>query len=351
MKLTKPAAILLLILAATVAYWNSFDVPFVFDDMVSVQRNYGVRTGYFNWNPLDGRWVLYLTFTLNSMLSGQDVWGYHLINLLLHILNGIAVFLIAEHLLGGVNPAALAAAVFLLHPVQTESVVYVSSRSELLSTAFYLAGFLLFLKSRAPGILLALGVGICLFLGIGSKETAITLPAVILAYDWIFNGKPWQRWRFYLPFVIAVPLGIYHIFTMIRPSLGGTAWHYFLTQTRVLVQYLGIIAWPAHLNLEHDVAPSTEFDSAVLGSLALLSLILLGGWLARRPFPILTFSVFWFFITLAPTSSFFPIADLMFEHRLYLPMAGVVLSVPLLMDAVSAGFERLRTNYAYLWSS
>ncbi|PYS13540.1 MAG: hypothetical protein DMG15_10860, partial [Acidobacteria bacterium] len=85
----------LLFLAALIAYWNSFRVPLVFDDLLTIQRNAGVRFGEFHWG-LAGRAVLYLTFTLNYVWSGQEVWSYHFINFCLHFLNGLLVFVLAE---------------------------------------------------------------------------------------------------------------------------------------------------------------------------------------------------------------------------------------------------------------
>src|SRR5438552_18897624 len=94
------------ILSATAlgAYWNSFSVPFVFDDLLTIQKNTGVRFGEFAWNLLGARSVLYLTFTLNSIWSGQAVWSYHLVNLLLHLLNGLLIFLLAERMFRHFEP-------------------------------------------------------------------------------------------------------------------------------------------------------------------------------------------------------------------------------------------------------
>ena len=138
---------LIVVLAGVVAYWNSLDVPMVFDDYLSVQRNTGVRFGdALSPRTLGGRSLLYVTFAINYALHEQDVWGYHFVNLLLHLLNGILVLFAAEHVMRrvGVDPsrvrayAVLAATFFEVHPVQTQAVTYISSRSEVLSTFFYL---------------------------------------------------------------------------------------------------------------------------------------------------------------------------------------------------------------------
>ncbi len=348
-----------------VAYWNSFDVPLVFDDLATIQRNSGVRFGEFDWNPLSGRTVLYLLFTANYIWAGQDVWSYHLINLVLHLLNGILIFFIAERIfqrvglaeLRGRTYAALASALFLVHPIQTESVTYISSRSELLSTFFYLIALFLFIiwPERKIGFFLSCVVAVPFLLGIGSKETAVTLPATLLLYDFVFlsGGRlrtVFSRWRFYTTFIVGGAGVIYYFLTgPLRQSIGAGASGnlsssiYFLTQVRVIVRYIRLLFLPAGLNLDYDFRPSTGLEPAVIASFLLLGGILVLGWFLRQRAPIFTFSIFWFFITLSPTSSFVPILDVIFEHRLYLPLAGVCLIFPLLIEMV---YTRMRPHLA-----
>src|SRR5439155_3681139 len=243
----------LLFLAALIAYWNSFRVPLVFDDLLTIQRNAGVRFGEFHWG-LAGRAVLYLTFTLNYVWSGQEVWSYHFINFCLHFLNGLLVFVLAEQVFRHVEIneqrrrlyAGLASAFFLVHPVQTESVTYISSRSELLSTLFYLGGMLIFIlwPERKIGFLCSLAVGVAYFFGIGSKETVVTLPASIFLYDFIFISRAdfralAARWRLYGTFLVGAVVGIYVIATKLLATSIGPQWpghlstrQYFLTELR-----------------------------------------------------------------------------------------------------------------------
>ncbi len=349
--------VLLLLGLSLAAYWNSFSVPFVFDDSVSIQRNTGVRFGEFGWNFRSARTVLYLTFTLNYLWFGQEVLSYHVVNFLLHFLNGLLLFLIAERVCLRLNNnerlsrgfAGLAAAFFLVHPVQTESVTYISSRSELLSTSFYLLGFFLFVMwpEKRIGFFLSCLVGVAFFFGLGSKETVITLPATIFLYDFfIVSGSQFRplfpRWRFYVPFVIGGLGAVYYILTRALAGAVGAGlpghlsnWNYFLTQTRVIVRYIYLVFFPVGLNLDYDFPASTSlFEPAVLASITFLSGILVVGWLIRRKHPVFAFSIFSFFVTLSPTSSFVPILDVIFEHRLYLPLAGVCLSFPFLIDTV-----------------
>ena len=164
-----------------IAYWNSTDVPFVFDDMLTIQRNPGVHfDDYFRLSQyVNTRSLLFLTFAINNRLGGQNVLGYHLVNLGLHILNGILIFGIACQIFRKVEVektrarlfAFCAAAFFLVHPVQTEAVTYISSRSELLSAFFYLIGlgcFVAFPENKI-GFLASLAVLVSLLLGFGGK--------------------------------------------------------------------------------------------------------------------------------------------------------------------------------------
>ena len=348
----------------TLAYLNSFVAPMVFDDLLSIQRNAGVRFGdYFDVNLLNGRALLYLTFTANYFFHGQAVWGYHLVNLILHILNGVLIYFVASQIFRLLfedsgrsrSLATLAAGFFLVHPVQTESVTYISSRSELLSTFFYIGAVLIFVKTprQKIGFWLSLVVALMFVLGIASKETVISLPAVLFAYDFIFLSgaslrSTLSRWKFYLPFVAGAVIVGYRLLTITLVGAAGAGavghlspWNYFLTQLRVIVRYIQVTLLPVGLNLDYDFAPSFRLtEPSVLASLAVILATLGLAWYLRKKRPVFSFSIFWFFLTLAPTSSVVPILDTIFEHRLYLPMVGVCLSFPLVVD----GLLRLATR-------
>ena len=346
--------ILVLCVLAVAAYINSVHAPFVFDDGASVERNPGVRFGDYHLGSLFWtRSLLFASFALNHKFGGMDVWGYHAVNLVLHILNGILVFLIARIIFSktGVSDplsqwmAGLAAGLFLVHPLQTESVTYISSRSELLSTFFYALAVFLFVRwpERRIGFGLAIAISVLFVFGLGSKETVISLPAALIVYDFIFIAKGrvrplLDRWRFYIVFLaLGAAGGVYLIGqwrTFFRPDprlISPT--HYLLTQLRVMVQYIRLLFLPVGLNLDHDFRVSTSlFEPAVLLCLAILLTLIAAAFYWRRSRPILAFSIFWFFLTLTPTSSFFPIQDVIFEHRLYVPLVGVCLLFPVLLQ-------------------
>ncbi len=355
------------ILVGVIAYWNSFDAPLVFDDFLTIQNNDFVRFGdVLSFRPFGARSLLYMTFGINYALHEQDVWGYHLVNVTLHLLNGLLILLIALYTFRRIEIeeskariyAVLAGAFFVCHPIQIQAVTYVSSRSETLSTFFYLLALFVFVRapSRWIGFGLSLVVGTIMYLGLLSKETVISLPAGLLVYDFLFRSRSslrelLSRWRFYVTFLVGGTVAGYYLLTgPLRNAVGSaqtgnlTVWYYLLTQSKVIVHYLQLTLFPIGQNLDHDVPPSVSpFEPAVFASLLVIAGLFAIAWFTRLRSPVVAFSIMWFFVTLAPTSSFVPIIDFMFEHRMYLPMAGICLSFPILLDLFGRTIrERIR---------
>ena len=377
--------IVVLALLGIGAYWNSLHAPFVFDDLDSVQRNRLVHFVNQYYNQFSAypspRSILFLTFAFNNWLNEQNPLGYHIVNLVLHILNGFLVFAIARRIYNaspsgrgrrdsqragapgegrefgpilrpspyplpvGEGYALIAAAFFLVHPIQTESVTYISSRSELLSTMAYLGGMLSFMwiPEQKIGFFASLLMLLLFALGFGFKETVVTFPAAILLYDYWFVAKAniralLSRWRFYLSFVVVGAAGSYWLlrddFALVK-TFGGAlqAWHYFLTQFRVIARYIRLLVFPSGLNLDYDFPMSGSLlEPATLLSFLMILFLAFLGWKWRNSRQIYSFSILWFFLALSPTSSIIPIPDVIFEHRVYLPLVGVCLSFPFAME-------------------
>jgi tetratricopeptide (TPR) repeat protein len=340
----------------------------VFDDFLTIQSNEGVRFGdnLFSPQTRGGRGLLYLTFAVSYALHEQEVWGYHLVNVTLHLLNGLMLLFIALYTFRRLEIeeskariyALLGALFFVCHPIQTQAVTYISSRSETLSTFFYLLAVLVFVRapSRSIGFVLSLFVGAIMYAGLMSKETVISLPAALLVYDFLFlsGGKVrgvLDRWKFYLPFLVGGAAAGYYLLTgPLRNAVGSaqvgnlTPWYYLLTESKVILRYIQLTLLPIGQNLDHDIYPSTSLlEPVVLASSVTLVCLLGLAWFVRIQCPVVSFSILWFFVTLAPTSSFVPIVDFMFEHRMYLPMVGICMSFPILIDLFGRTLkERIR---------
>jgi hypothetical protein len=347
---------LLLVLPA-LAYANSLRVPFALDDDTSIVVNPAIGT--WAGHESASRRIAYLTLKLNYALGGLDPLGYHLVNLAIHLLSGLVVFALVRRLLllahgpGGVDDtvrdraegAALAGAlIFALHPIQTQAVTYVVQRIASLATLFYATAMLLYVVARTaarPGRRLAALVAALVSAGAAmfTKEIAFTLPLAILLLELVFfEASPRRRLAILLPLLgmlALIPL-VYASrgLSVLDKSLGGSVasrLSYAATQPGVVVRYLRLLLWPVGQNLDHDVPLEPGFGSpAVLASLLLLLALGLGALalLSRRRGPgarIAGAGGLFFFLALSVESSVVPLADTMFEHRLYLPMLGVAL--------------------------
>jgi tetratricopeptide (TPR) repeat protein len=345
----------LLVVLAVVAYHNSFSAPFNFDDESSIINNATIRTFWPIWNVLSppatagvgGRPLVNLTLALNYAWGGVDhVWGYHAVNLAIHIGAGLVLWgLVRRTLLrpalrerfGAVAPslALVIAILWVVHPLQTESVTYLSQRTEALMGLFYLLtlyGFVRSAEAPRPGPWQVFSVAACL-LGVLSKEVIVTAPAMVLLYDRTFvagsfRAAWWQRWRYYLA-LAGTWLVLGYLMTDITQRGAGfgptvTGWEYALTSCRTVLHYLWLTVWPHPLVLDYGTAVLKNAAAAAPQAVALAALI--GGTImALRWRPAIGFLGAWFLVTLAPTTSFVPVAmQPMAEHRMYLPLAAVV---------------------------
>ena len=318
--------------------------PFVFDDRVLPFMAPGMETRPFSAWIGAIRPLLMFSFWVDFTRSGTESGAYHTTNLILHLLNSGLVALIAARLLlwtgvDGVKRSALAVfagGLFLLHPVQTESVAYVASRSETLSIFFFYAAFAVFLyrDDRAITTPRTLAILALFAAAVSTKEHTVVLPALVLIADY-FWGRGGIRKNAVLYGVLAAAgaAGGYFVFRILKRSgtagfsVGGrTPLTYFYTQCRVIWTYARLFIWPAGQNLDPDVALSgTLFDhGAIFGLLALIG-VLAAAWIYRKRFPLASFGVVAFLLLLAPTSSLVPIFDVQAEHRMYLPFLGLAL--------------------------
>jgi tetratricopeptide (TPR) repeat protein len=338
----------LLALAIGAAYANSLHIPFHFDDWHVLERNPHIRTlanvpRFFTDANVttvlpqnrDLRPVLMATFALNYAISGAATWSWHLLNMLLHWIAALLVFrIVRDHLwLGDEAPlvAGAAALIVAVHPLNTETLDYLSARSALLTTVFYLAAFDAAARGRRGACLLLY------VLAMLTKAIALTLPIVLLGYFLLDRTRASAPRRFIpwglLAAVTAVAVaGIaYRALLVPRSALesthqaGITPWIYFMTEWSAYLYYLRLFLWPDALVADRLDYPYAHSFLAFQAWGSLLALVALGAlaWRARRRAPALTFAALWYALTLAAESSFFPLAEPVNEHRPYLAMLGL----------------------------
>ncbi len=361
-----PSVLLLLVFLTTVGfviYSNTFDGAFQLDDETSITTNERIHRlediGTI-WRHWPARFLTYLSLAVNYHIGKEEVFGYHVVNLTLHLVATLLVFwfiglLFRTPALRASVPAAfarlyafLAALIFVTHPLQTQGVTYICQRAVTLASVFYLLTLCAYMKSRLIErgeeegffnswcILSWTSAAVAMF----TKEWVITLPFAIWIIERFFisSGEktPWRRLLPYFGITLILPLtmGLTRSVDFVQmrkadePVPNMNLYQYLVTQFRVMFSYLRLLCFPANQMLDYDypLYRSIFVWPTFLGLMGLTGI----GWLAarvRRHQPLITFGVIWFFLTIFPESGLIPIRDLIFEHRLYLPMVGFALVV------------------------
>jgi Tfp pilus assembly protein PilF len=401
---------MLVVVAGALAYANSFHGVFLYDDPPSIVDNPPLRTLWPTWPEMwakkdttfAGRPVAAFTFALNYAISGFDAWSYHLLNIAIHVLCGLALWGLLRRTMEGVasapdgergtpdrapiprrprgadatsprgadatgplRPTRTSAAtgrptrgsaatggagaalaitlLWLVHPLQTESVTYISTRTESLMSLFLLLTLYCVLRSTTSTrgrwwFVLAVA---CCALGMGSKEVMVVAPLLVLLYDRTFLAGSFAaalRRRVWLYVGLAATWLLLAGLLALQPRAKSVGfhhadikwWEYALTQFGVLVHYLRLSVWPRPLIFCYDSWPVARSFFAVWPQAVLITALAVGTlWaLWRRPW--LGFLGAWFFLILAPSSSVVPIVtEVAAERRMYLPLAAVILLVVL----------------------
>ena len=373
---------LVIIIITVAVYANTLHYPFQFDDLHRIENNHHIR----NFSDLareypffkGKRSVVNFTLWMNYKLGEKNddgtptVEGMHLLNIFIHAFNGMLVYLLACAIIGKMTGGAderkrnetdgrgklsllitrysapilgiFAGLVFTLHPVQTESVTYLITRSEVLAVFFCLIGLLLYIslipaRSMLRFILIIVGIIIVYALGLESKEWVPVLPFLMLLVDYILiSGADSRKFlkRFeetstpILIMLIMTAFYLYNLNTAYRGDLDAgfgiekiTHGQYFLSQFNVMAYYTKLFFLPTNLRLDYDfpvVASVAHFPTYI--TMPFIALLLTAGIISVRRSPMFSFATLWFFIAIAPYAGIIPIADLAFEHRLYMPMVG-----------------------------
>ena len=352
-------------LLGVLVFANHLNNPFQFDSVPYITNNSNLGNPQFMlttefWKKeFFARGLLRMSIALNTHLDGFKPFGYHIFSLVFHIFNALLLFFVLDksfrrfrlNELGWKNKrirsvAFFAAVLFLCHPIQTESVIYIMSRSEVLASTFYLIGFLLFQQllerpstSRLQYCFYFLIIFLFFLLGFSVKQILATLPAVMVLY-YLFscpNHSPaWQffqkwKWVFLSIFSVIVGLLFYRLFTDETFLIGPSRTHemvgrakYMLSQPAVIVfYYLKMLLFPINLNIDPDIEIVISVLSlSFLIPVLCIALLLVGSFRIFKS-RFIFFFLCWFFIILSPSSSIVTLHDLAAEHRIYLSSAGI----------------------------
>ncbi|MBF0556022.1 MAG: tetratricopeptide repeat protein [Nitrospirae bacterium] len=376
----------LLIIAAVcvIIYSNSFKAPFMFDDYTNIIEKNVIKDigqdkdSYSLISPkANRRFVGVLTFALNYKLNGMDVAGYHVFNLIVHILSALAVYWLVmlifrtpffetfDPFLGRGLTAFFTALLFAVHPIQTSAVTYIVQRYTSLATLLCLVSVLAYVKSRLTGsvpmryALYTVSI-ISAIAAMRTKEIAFTLPVIAVLLEFLFlDGKLIKRILYLLPLLLTmliIPISILAnkspeaanaLTIALNPKIIGsslnlasitdiTRTEYLFTQFRVIVTYLRLLFVPVWLNLDYDYPVFRNFFKAevVLSFLVVVSVFASAVYMLykslapnRSAARLYSLGILWFFIALSVESSVIPIKDVINEYRVYYPSVGFFIAV------------------------
>lgn len=352
-------AVIILCCVGIVIYANTLTSSFHFDDHDFIIGNSAIKkltNLRMIWDIWSTRFISFFSFALNYHFSQFHAFDYHLVNLIIHLGSGITAFWLiilfistpkmkGDSISGRAKLMAfLGALIFLSHPLQTESVTYIFQRATCLAGFFYILSLCLYLKSRllqeegrtgpewtGPYVFSWISALAAMF----TKENTISLPLMIILLELcFFKTEKRIKWRYALPFLIILPL-IPVLLSTTNTAISEDAefltsqpvnmrYYLFLTQFRVMITYIRLLFIPLNQNIDYDYPiVSNPFDLPALASLLLLVVIIIAAIRMFRRYRLISFSIFWFLLTVLPESSLIHLKkDVIFEHWLYLPVLG-----------------------------
>lgn len=368
----------IVVAAGTVSFANSFEGAFIYDDSKWVVRNAPERNKAIWKSSFEAtRPLVELTLAANYRLNAKyntqvyeakssdiEPWGYHLVNLIVHLLAAMTLFgiirrtLLLKHFPEGLSRhahwfALAVAMIWVVHPLQTQSVTYIVQRAESMMGLFYLLTLYCFVRSVSsgePSLLWSILTVVACACGMGSKAIMVTAPLMVFLYDRTFVSRTLgelfrKRWLLYgglaatlsILFMVKIAQSVLSTDGKGVATVGLRLTHkdhpshissadYLMTESQVILHYLKLSFWPARQALDYSWPIAEKLDEVWLSGGAIL-VLLAGALVAFIKRPWVGFAGAWFFLILAPTSSIIPVKDPIYEHRMYLPLAGVIVLV------------------------
>lgn len=345
-----------IVIAGGLSYLNSLLNPFIWDDVYLVSANLHIRN--LSYIPrlffenvyhqdMIGKFyrpVLMSSFSLDCHLWGPDPFGYHITNILIHLGNALLVYGLIRLIFRRELLAFLTAMLFVLHPVQTEAVTYISGRADPLATFFCLLSlcfFIAYVDFEGYRRRLYFGVSVLFFLfGLFSKESAAILPLILILYEACFRRgelKSKRSAKYAAFFAILLIYGIIRHFVLLDVKDALMAGRFLPLLNRfylvppIILTYIRLLLFPAGLHMERSDflfdRPNYFFDHRVILALSLLVIVTAIVWSARKRRKEVFFGFGWFVLSLASFLNIIPINAFIAEHWLYLPSVGFFLLI------------------------
>jgi len=358
--------LLIMMAAGIIIYSNTFESPFLFDDEGFIVNDPAIRMTDFSWDNIKTaaikgipahRYLPNISWALNYYFGKLNPFGYHLVNLIIHLLTGIFLFSFIKNTLRvypddsrSIHPefvAFFAALIWIVQPVATQSVTYLCQRMASMVALFYILSLLFYVQARmamrqnpdkkiVPGLHF-LGCALSALCAIATKENAGTLPLSILLYEWFFFQDLKLNWSrrqiLWICFFGIAFTGVVFWYLGENPVSRIIASYSYnnrnfnlpqrvMTEWRIMVYYISLFLWapPGRLNLDHDYPLSLspiDPPTTMLALAAILGLFALAAYSAKKN-RLIAFCILWFFITQATESTIIGI-ELIFEHRTYIP--------------------------------
>lgn len=380
------SALLVIAIVCIIIYSNSLKTPFVFDDVPNIVTNKTIRNLSNFTSPgkvLSPRAIVDFTFALNYKFSKLKPQGYHLTNILIHTINGFLVYFMVLSILQTIPAysdstgssslkkpllSIITALIFVAHPIQTQAVTYTVQRYASMASLFYIGSLLFYLQARLKQralisekgsaayrknsylfnisvlYILTITFGMLAFL---SKQNTASLPLAILLIEFLLINrtasnlkKTWPLlctafglWTLFILYVSGIFAGseeglglLEDVSNLTKETITVSRWEYLNTQFNVLVIYIRLLLFPVGQSIDYQYSFKSGFFDAYtpMAFLFLVGLVIIGISIRKKQL-LITFGIFWFFITLSVESSIIPIRDALFEHRLYLAMFGFAL--------------------------
>ncbi len=340
-------------------YSLAYNGGFIWDDVALVRDNLYIRDIKYLADIFNGtvtsaadsykfyRPMQIFTYVIDHYLWGQDIRGYHFTNILLHVLVACAVYLLVNIVSRNNRAAFLMSALFIVHPVHTEAVYYISGRSDILGAFFLLISMIFYIKASEGGKVWGYVLMTAAYIGaLLSREASLAMVLLLPLYCWVFNKKIDRK-----AILCVISVTVVYLAVMYQ-KLGVNAAKEIAEATfsqrvpgffAAIFNYLRILFFPVDLHMEYGNDSFNPMSFKPIAGFFMAMVFFVAGYKIRRKEKLISFGIFWFFIALLPVSNLYPLKVYMAEHWLYVPSLGLFL----VMGEAFGRFSKLKL-YKYL---